>query len=88
MVPHLVGRFLKEWVPPRGANTLKLEGPKVQLSREASRAGPPHAVPCGLGVCRSHLLQFPGLLMKGVKLWGGTGLLGDKRLIQEKVPES
>lgn len=47
---------------------LRLEGPKVQLSKEAGRAGPPHTVLCGPGECKSHPRQFPWLLVKGQDL--------------------
>ena len=68
VVPSLMGRLLRGEVPTEVANAVRLEGPKVQPSKEASRAGPPHTVLCGPGECRSHPRQFPWLLGKGQDL--------------------
>lgn len=79
VVPSLMGRLLRGEVPTGVANAVRLEGPKVQPSKEASRAGPPHTVPCGPGECKNHTRQLPWLLVKGQGLrGGGDWALGEK----------
>lgn len=95
VVLSLVDRFLKEGVPTGVAQLIRLQGPEVQPLREENRAmlqiqfvQSVHQTLWPLGSTKDILINFQGSFSRGIKIWGGTGLWGNRRLIQQKAPKA